>query len=70
MFGTIPGNPLAPRPADKVAGTERVQREDPRDKGTNGRRQPPRKRPQGADAPEDTSSEKPAQVGKRLDVEA
>jgi hypothetical protein len=70
MFGTIPGNPLAPRRPDKVAGTERVQREDPRDKAGNGRGKSPRKRSQDDGGPEDTGPEKPGQVGKRLDVEA
>lgn len=70
MFGTIPGNPSATQRPDKVAGTERVQREDGRQKPGNGRRKFSRKRSQGDPDPQGTVPEKPAEVGKRIDVEA
>lgn len=78
MFGTIPGNPLAPHAPEKVAGTERVQREDRRDKPSNGRGKSARKRPReeaggGTEAEADerqAESGKPAEVGDRVDFEA
>ena len=70
MFGTIPGNPLAAVRPDKVAETEKVQREDRQAKSGGQRGKSPRKRSHADPVDEDPAPAKPDEVGKRIDFEA
>jgi hypothetical protein len=71
VFGTIPGNPLAVNRPERVVETERVQREDRKDKPAGERRKFSKKRSR-EEGPADQSGtpERPEQSGKRIDFEA
>jgi hypothetical protein len=71
VFGTIPGNPLAANRPEKVVETERVQREDRKEKSAGERRRFSKKRSR-KDGPADQAGapERPEQFGKQIDFEA
>jgi hypothetical protein len=75
MFGTIPGDPIAANRPEKVAETERVQREDRKGRSAGERRRQSRKQsgqtPSGQDQLDQAPApERPDQFGKRIDLEA
>lgn len=70
MFGTIPGNPLTAVRPEKVTGTERVQREDRKEKSAGERRKFAKKRSQEEPDDESPAAQRPEQPGKRIDLEA
>jgi hypothetical protein len=71
VFGTIPGNPLAANRPEKVVETERVQREDRKEKSGGERRKFSKKRSQEEEpADQSKTPERPEQFGKRIDLEA
>jgi hypothetical protein len=70
MFGTIPWNPLSANRPEKVAEADRVQREDRKGKSPGDRRKSPRKRPENQPAEDEAIPERPAESGKRIDLEA
>ena len=71
MFGTIPGNPLAANRPEKVVESERVQREDRKQKSAGERRKFSKKRPPDEEPADPKGTpERPEQSGKRIDLEA
>jgi hypothetical protein len=70
VFGSIPGNPLAANRPEKVAETERVQREDRKEKSAGDRRKFSKKHSQDEPGDQDAGPAKPEQLGKRIDFEA
>ena len=70
MFGTIPGNPLAVNRPEKVAETERVQREDRKGKFAGEGRKFSKKHSEDEPGEEEAARGKPERLGKRIDFEA